>query len=154
MQAIVNRTLRSAHSVETAQRSLKLRLVSPAGAHGIPTQGAWEGTTLGKIVAKATAPFQTGAASRFHIQGPQVRRPPWVFLVFPMALHALATNAVKHGTLSNGHARSALNGHWWTRTGPRRWDDVDGLPVTAPTRTGFGSRKVERAPAPRDRRPR
>jgi two-component sensor histidine kinase len=149
IQSIVNQTLRSAPSLDAARKTLEARLVSLAAAHDILTQDAWEGTTLGEIVAKATAPFQTGAAPRFRIRGPHIRLTPRVSLAFSMALHELATNAMKYGALSNEHGQVRLEWSLVDEAGADalvlRWEEVDGPPVTAPTRTGFGSRMIERA---------
>ncbi|KQT84446.1 HWE histidine kinase domain-containing protein [Methylobacterium sp. Leaf466] len=149
IQSIVNQTLRSADSVEGARKTLESRLVSLAAAHDMLTQDAWEGTTLGEIVAKATGPFQTGSGSRFLVEGPPVRLPPRISLAFSMALHELATNAVKYGALSNEDGRVRLT---WTLTDQGgteqldlRWEETGGPPVVPPTRTGFGSRMIERA---------
>jgi two-component sensor histidine kinase len=66
-----------------------------------------------------------------------------------MALHELATNAVKYGALSNDRGRVILNwdvvdgatpAHLWFR-----WEEVGGPAVTAPARGGFGTRLIERA---------
>lgn len=149
VQSIVNQTLRSAASLEGARHALESRLVSLAAAHDLLTLDAWEGTTLGEIVAKATAPFQTGATSRFHIQGPPIRLTPRASLAFSMALHELATNAVKYGALSNADGLVRLE--WTFVEGGEsqdlflRWNEAGGPPVTPPTRTGFGSRMIERA---------
>jgi two-component sensor histidine kinase len=65
-----------------------------------------------------------------------------------MALHELATNAVKYGALSTpqGQVRIA-----WTvipaGVHPRlvlTWTESGGPPVSPPTRRGFGSRLIER----------
>ena len=66
-----------------------------------------------------------------------------------IALHELATNAVKYGAFSND-AGSILIA--WTieptpEEGDRlvlRWQEKDGPPVTAPSRKGFGTRVIER----------
>ncbi len=59
-----------------------------------------------------------------------------------MALHELATNAVKHGALSDGRGRvrimwdkSAIGGALHVRM---RWSEHNGPPVTLPRRRGFG----------------
>jgi two-component sensor histidine kinase len=63
-----------------------------------------------------------------------------------MALHELATNAVKYGALSR------LAGHvtiLWSVSAEDQltlcWDEQGGPPVKAPERTGFGSRLVQRS---------
>ena len=64
-----------------------------------------------------------------------------------MALHELATNAAKYGSLSNGAGRVNVT---WTIT-PKNgsgdlhmtWTEAGGPPVSAPQRKGFGSRLIE-----------
>jgi two-component sensor histidine kinase len=65
-----------------------------------------------------------------------------------MALHELATNAAKYGALSAAGGTVAVR---WNLAGcddGRRfsfsWVEQDGPPVSPPTRTGFGSRMIER----------
>jgi two-component sensor histidine kinase len=70
-------------------------------------------------------------------------------LALAMALHELATNAVKYGALSN---RSGTVDVSWTvqngSTPPRlvlQWKEDGGPRVVAPRRRGFGSRLIERS---------
>ena len=61
-----------------------------------------------------------------------------------MALHELATNALKYGALSVDDGSVALT---WTTHDRRfrlRWQEAGGPLVKPPTRTGFGSRMIER----------
>lgn len=149
IQAIVNQTLRSASSLEAARHTLESRLVSLAAAHDALTQEAWEGATLSEIIAKAVAPFQTGNASRFRTDGPAIRLPPRSALAVSMALHELATNAVKYGALSNEVGHVVLTWTLVEEDGVEQmvlhWQEIGGPPVTPPTRKGFGSRMIERA---------
>ena len=62
-----------------------------------------------------------------------------------LALHELATNAIKFGALSVESGRVAVS---W-RSGPNRglvleWTESDGPPVAAPLRHGFGSTLLEK----------
>jgi two-component sensor histidine kinase len=65
-----------------------------------------------------------------------------------MALHELATNAVKYGALSTPTGEIRIT---WTvekTTSPRRlclrWQKAGGAPVQPPARRGFGTRLIER----------
>jgi two-component sensor histidine kinase len=65
-----------------------------------------------------------------------------------MALHELGTNAVKYGALSAEGGRVEIA--WTVRREDEtrlflRWAETGGPPVTTPTRTGFGSRLIERS---------
>ena len=68
-----------------------------------------------------------------------------------MALHELATNAVKYGALSNDTGKLTMA--WGVEeadgasTFTFDWQERGGPTVVAPTRQGFGSRLIERATA-------
>ena len=69
-------------------------------------------------------------------------------LALAMALQELATNAVKHGSLSNAAGKIRLTWHVEQGYPARlhlRWEESGGPPVHAPTRRGFGSRLIERS---------
>ena len=84
---------------------------------------------------------------RIRFGGPEVRLTARLTLAVVMALHELATNAVKYGGLSNESGRVILN---WEVEGPvskrlsLRWEELDGPPVEKPSRVGFGTRMIER----------
>jgi two-component sensor histidine kinase len=61
-----------------------------------------------------------------------------------MALHELATNALKYGALSGD--RGSVDLHWTTTDGRfrLRWEEKDGPAVSPPAHRGFGSRMIER----------
>ncbi|PVE21757.1 hypothetical protein DC522_24960 [Microvirga sp. KLBC 81] len=66
-----------------------------------------------------------------------------------MALHELATDAVKYGAPSTAYGTVDLT---WTvdrhGTPPHlklRWTETDGPPVEPPRRRGFGTRMIERS---------
>jgi two-component sensor histidine kinase len=64
-----------------------------------------------------------------------------------MALHELATNAVKYGALSNASGRVRID--WKHHVESNRlwlvWQETGGPPVAPPRRQGFGMRLIERA---------
>nr|WP_137830220.1 HWE histidine kinase domain-containing protein [Methylobacterium sp. L1A1] len=149
MQSIAHQTLRNASGLEEARETLDARLASLAAAHDALIREDWGGATLGEIVERALQPFRSGAARRFTVAGPEVWLSPRASLAFVMALHELATNAVKYGALSNDSGRVVLD--WGIVEGRQlphlwlRWEEVGGPPVTTPERNGFGSRMIERA---------
>ena len=66
-----------------------------------------------------------------------------------MALHELATNAVKYGALSNGDGRVRVPWELERENGASRlifrWQERGGPPVEPPKQKGFGSNLIERA---------
>ena len=149
IQSIVRQTLRRSTSLQEAEVALNARIQSLAAAHDVLTRDSWEGATLTEVVTVALRPFMDDQERRFEIVGPALRLGSRVALALVMALHELATNAVKYGALSNETGHVLLN---WTMVDGvpssrlrLRWQETGGPPVHPPTRTGFGSRMIERA---------
>ena len=149
MQSIAHQTLRNAASLEEAHRTLDARLQSLSTAHDVLTRESWVGATLAEIAETTLKAFRGGAGERFAVAGPAVWLPPRLTLAFTMALHELATNAVKYGALSNDEGQVSLR---WdiVRDEPAaqlwlRWEEAGGPEVVAPSHRGFGSRLIERA---------
>ena len=142
VQAIATQSLRSASEAERA--AFVGRLHALANAHDVLTQENWHRAPLREIVNQALTPFE---ASRFTIAGPYVPIDANKSLQLTMALHELATNAVKYGALSNATGRVRID---WTvfdePTGPRVricWEERGGPPVHQTDRKGFGSKLIQ-----------
>lgn len=149
VQSIAHHTLRNATSLEDAQKTLVARIKSLSAAHDVLTRESWAGATLGEVVGEALHAFRDDARQRFLVNGPEVWLDPRLTLAFTMALHELATNAIKYGALSNEAGRVIVD---WevvdAAPSPElrlRWEEVGGPPVVTPSRTGFGTRLIERA---------
>ncbi len=85
------------------------------------------------------------------IDGPDIVLTPKAGLSVAMAIHELASNAAKYGSLSD--PRGALSVTWIVTPGPDRrlqlsWTESGGPPVPGPpTRRGFGTTMIERSMA-------
>ena len=147
VQSLAMQTLRNSATLAEARDSFEVRLAALAKAHDVLTREAWEGASLNRVVADAVAAYSGDIqASRFRVAGPLVRLRPNAVLALSMALHELATNALKYGALSNGTGSVEIN--WLLIPGdPRRfrfrWTESGGPPVGMPSRRGFGSRLIE-----------
>ncbi|CAN5310015.1 PAS domain-containing protein [soil metagenome] len=150
IQAIAGQTFHAARSLPQAQEAFTARIVALAEAHDLLTRENWEGAELSDLLGRLQALH--GAPGRFAFDGPPVRLSPRMALSLSMALHELATNAVKYGALSTltGQVRIAWSVTPRPATGrgtPRlvlNWIETGGPPVSAPSRRGFGSRLIER----------
>jgi len=140
IQAIAHKTLAGA-SLDEARAAFEARLQALARAHRQLLKANWTGVSLDEIVRQALEPFGTRSA----IAGGDVTLTPKDAQNFSLALHELATNAVKHGALSSPHGRIEIA--WAVRgdggDGGRvlsfRWKERGGPPVVAPSRRGFGT---------------
>lgn len=148
VSAIVNQTLRDAASLTEARETIGARIGSLAVAHDLLLRDEVEGATIGDIVKGVMAPFDDGRGRLFSVDGPIVRLEPRVTLALSMALHELATNASKYGALSVDGGHVTIGWSVGIGEGGRRlafrWEEENGPEVAPPTRTGFGSRMIER----------
>jgi PAS domain S-box-containing protein len=148
VNAVVSQTLRDAPSLKEAAIAVSGRISSLGTAQELLIQDEVEGAAIGDIVDRALSPFKDRDGARFSAQGPYVRLSPEITLALAMALHELATNAIKYGALSVPDGRVAIEWSIKRHHGERRllfcWGEHNGPPVTPPTRTGFGTRMIER----------
>ena len=142
VQSIAQLTLRGGQEVEQARVRLTDRLIALASAHDILTRENWEDAEVADLVAAALAPYDPGDGGRFSIDGPSVRIAPKVAVALALSLHELATNAAKYGALSA--PGGTVDIAWRVEGDPPdlvfEWRERGGPPVTAPSRTGFGTR--------------
>ena len=146
IQAIAAQSFNASRSLAQAQEAFSSRIVALAEAHDLLTRENWEGAELHDLASRLA--LLHGGAVRFELIGPAVRLSPRAALSLSMALHELATNAVKYGALSTPAGRVTLQ--WDLTPGPGAerldltWTESGGPPVTPPTQRGFGSRLIER----------
>ena len=149
VQSIAAQTLRNAQSPNQAREEFEVRLFALSRAHDVLTRENWIGADLREIIDGAVQPYRSWGGSRVRIKGPEVRLLPQTALALAMALHELATNAVKYGALSN--ASGQVDIAWTVLSGDQherilmRWKESGGPPVQPPTRRGFGTRLIERS---------
>jgi len=147
VQSIVHQTLRSHPSDEDFEASLDGRLLALASAHDLLADSNWRGADLATLARHQLEPF--AAEERWTIEGVAVSLPPDIAANFGLVLHELATNAAKHGALSQPDGKIHLS---WTlasgnqpRTLTVEWEESGGPPVLQPTSQGFGSVLIDRA---------
>ena len=148
VQSISAQTLRAAHVDPAVQATLEGRLTLLSEAHNILTRESWEGAGLLEIVSRAVAPLGgQGRANRLAVDGANVWVTPRIALALSLALHELATNAVKYGALSVPGGQVSVR---WSVTHQDLsscleliWEETGGPPVQPPTRQGFGTRLIQ-----------
>lgn len=143
IQAIANQTINGSPELDAAKAGFQSRLQTLASAQDLLTQTAWSKAELGELVDSALKPH--GEKARFEMAGPKVELSSKCALALAMALHELATNATKYGSLRHDDGKVKLA---WSVTDEAfffRWQELGGPPVLPPSRKGFGSRMIERA---------
>jgi PAS domain S-box-containing protein len=142
VMAITSQSLARATSINEGRVAVERRLMALAEAHNVLRDGGAGGTSLRHVVSAAIAPYDA-QPSRFALAGDDIRLSSQAALGIAMALHELATNAVKYGALSRPDGRIDLTWHADAERFRMRWREHGGPQVAAPTRRGFGSRVIE-----------
>jgi len=144
VQSVAAQTLRGRCDDDVWQ-DLQGRIFALSAAHDLLTSGHWEAVGLGDLARQALRPHMLpGTPSRLLISGPEYSLEPKPALALSMALHELATNALKYGALST--AAGSVTVSWVVEGDELRliWRETGGPPVSPPQRRGFGSRLIER----------
>ena len=146
VQSFATQTARNARTMGDFVTSFNGRLHSLSGAHNALTDENWSGARIRPLITSQIGAI-AGSGGRMEVSGPDVFVPPQAALHMTLVLHELATNAVKHGALSNECGRVAIN---WTVTQASQrqlvmtWTERGGPPVTRPQARGFGLSLIER----------
>jgi two-component sensor histidine kinase len=149
VQALATQTVRHARDPARFLEAFSARLQALGSAHGLLSDNEWRGIAMRELVRLEVMPFDNRAAPRIRISGPDVYLSPDQALGLGLALHELASNALKFGSLSVAGGWVQLD---WTvtRSGVDRslrlgWAEHGGPPVERPDREGFGSILIRRS---------
>lgn len=146
VQAIALQTLANTPDPDRFRDAFLARLQALSSTHNLLARDAWNGVDLRVLVLGELAPYQRDGASRVDLGGEALQLAPKTALALSMALHELATNAGKYGSLSVPQGRVGVQWKTLVRSGERwlhlLWVESGGPPVAPPVRRGFGSRLI------------
>jgi two-component sensor histidine kinase len=140
--ALFSQTAKTSRSVAEVATKYEARVLALANAHRLITEGGWRSTSLMELLRGLLAPY----LDRIALDGPDVFLEPDPTFGLSTAVHELATNAVKHGSLSQQSGRLALS--WSVGRADRgltlifHWREQNGPMPKRSRRTGFGSRLI------------
>jgi PAS domain S-box-containing protein len=143
IQSIARRTARSAGSMEEFERRFERRLQGLAASHDVLVSKNWHGAPLADLVRQQLVPFAEIQGSRIELAGPDVVVTAEAAQALGLAIHELATNAIKYGALSVPAGKVSVS---WALEGDAaaaaalllNWAEEGGPQVTPPERKGFG----------------
>ena len=145
VQALANQTFAEVPEAGDALAAFRGRLGALSAAHDLLIRENWEAAPMGQLVGDVLKGL--GDAGRVSHDGPAVTLAAGPAVTVSLALHELATNAVKYGALSSPEGSVALG---WTVSDDAPpevrlvWEERGGPPVAPPERRGFGLRLLER----------
>ncbi|QZC97126.1 sensor histidine kinase [Pseudomonas sp. ERGC3:05] len=147
VSSIVAQTLKADLSPEAFTETIAGRIIAITRAHNLLTHnGAASTGTLCDLIETELEPYR---GQDLRIDGPVIALTPKAGLSLAMAIHELASNAAKYGSLSA--PQGGLSVSWAVTEGPDRqlrlsWTESGGPPVPGtPSRRGFGTTLIERS---------
>jgi two-component sensor histidine kinase len=147
VRTIARRSAQTSSTVEEYASHLDGRLNAFARTQALVTRDPESGVDLEYLVAEELMAYNARDGEQVRISGPAVRLQPKPAETFALAIHELATNAVKYGALSQPAGRIEIA---WRieQASPAdlvfEWREIDGPEVNIPERQGFGTEMLER----------
>ncbi len=140
VQSIIRLT--RAKTIKSYIATVEGRIQSLSKVHSLLAQAGWQGADLHELVRSELAAYRVEGAERIGASGPKVAVGVSAAQTLALALHELATNAVKYGALSVADGRVSLV---WETDATRltlAWEETGGPAVATPVRKGLGLQMI------------
>jgi two-component sensor histidine kinase len=144
--AVATQTFRNASSKADLEK-YQGRLAAFGRAQDLLTAANWAAAPLQDVISTALIPYRTGE-ERFKVSGPALIVKSRQALALSLAIHELATNALKYGALTVASGHVAIT--WASGDQEEQpkfvfvWQEFGGPPASEPSAVGFGSRLISR----------
>ena len=130
---------------------LEQRIQGLAANQDLLVRGSWADVAISDLVEAQLRFVGEESRTRIAVDGPRLALSPSASETIGMALHEMATNALKYGSLSDGCGTIRIG--WGLVPGIEggsdfrmEWCEAGGPPVRQPTRKGFGSQVIAAVP--------
>jgi two-component sensor histidine kinase len=140
--ALFSQTAKNSKNIAELSSKYQARVLAMANAHRLITEGGWKSTPIMELLYVVLGPY----LDRVSFSGPNIDLEPDPIFNLSAALHELAANAIKHGSLSRPKGQLELS---WTVSRTERgmtlildWVEKNGPPARQRRRVGFGSRLI------------
>ncbi len=145
IHAIARQTASRTRSVEDFLDRFSARLVAIGCSHDLLIADDWHGASLRMLVEQQLGDHAERFGEQIAIEGEDVMLKPEAVQNLGLALHELATNAQKYGSLSDPEGRVSIQWQFCEEASKLRltWQEKGGPPVAPPERSGFGRAMIE-----------
>ena len=141
VNAMARQTLASNPAPEVFSEKFIRRIDALGRTHALLSREQWGMVQMADIARESLEHYLVEDKKRVVLKGPPVALDPKTAVALGIVFHELATNAVKHGALSNITGTVTVS---WAVTDEQavalQWQENGGPEVSPPSRAGFGSR--------------
>ena len=143
IQSISRRTARTTTTMEEFETRFGRRLQGLAASHDVLVSNSWQGAPLRDLMRQQLMPFMDIQSSRVELTGPDIVITAEATQAIGLAIHELATNAIKYGALSVPAGKVKISWAFDSESLESRklllkWVEQGGPRVVPPSRIGFG----------------
>ncbi len=156
--SLASQTLRQSADLESFSEAFMGRVRALTASYTLLSRQNWQTVLLRDLLIEEIQPYAASDAHNIVMHGPPVRLAAAGALALGLAIHELATNALKYGALSTQEGTVTI--HWYIEQGndgPQlqteqnfeqyfvlQWHEAGGPTVTEPHHRGFGRTLIER----------
>jgi PAS domain S-box-containing protein len=143
--AIARQTAARTRSIDDFLDRFSARLVAMGSSHDLLIADGWHGASLRMLVERQLGEHAGRFGEGIAIEGEDVMLKPEAVQNLGLALHELATNAEKYGSLSAPHGEVSIHWQFCEEASKLKliWQEKGGPPVAPPERSGFGRAMIE-----------
>ena|SRR5665811_19904 len=145
INAIARQTASRTTSIDEFLKRFSARLYAIGSSHDLLIADDWHGASLRTLVEQQLESHAEGFGTRIAIEGEDIILKPEAVHNLGLALHELAVNAEKFGSLSDPKGGISINWDFCdeAKTLKLVWQETGGPKVSAPERSGFGRTMLE-----------
>jgi two-component sensor histidine kinase len=144
IHAIARQTASRTSSVKDFLDRFSARLVAIGASHDLLIADDWHGASLRMLIEQQLRQHADRFGEQIAIEGEDVMLKPEAVQNLGLALHELATNAQKYGSLSDPRGEVRIQWQFCEASKLKLvWQERGGPPVTPPERSGFGRAMIE-----------
>lgn len=136
VQSIARQSLRTSKDKESFAETFQERLMALSNTHTLLLDAGWDLTSFVELTDKLLTPY----GKRFRSTGVDLYITPKAALSLGMALHELATNAIKHGAWHGADGLVEISARQDGDMIEIVWQESGGPVVVEPPSKSFGSR--------------
>ncbi len=145
VRGLVAQTNREGSTAEFAA-TLENRVQALARAHDQITNQNWAPARFSALLDTEAQAYTRNDQPRVKLEGDDFMLAPTAYSSMALVIHELLTNSMKYGALADSRGHVVVRSEWRDDGSlDLSWADVDGPPVKAPTRRGFGTTIIERS---------
>jgi two-component sensor histidine kinase len=145
IHAIARQTASRTRSVEDFLDRFSARLVAIGASHDLLIADDWHGASLRMLVEQQLGDHAERFGEQIDIEGEDVMLKPEAVQNLGLALHELAANAEKYGSLSDPQGQVSIKWQFCEEASKLKlvWEERGGPKVRPPDRSGFGRAMIE-----------